>query len=269
MYRLLIVESDRNQCEKIKGLIDWSAYNFSALITAQTYGDAVTKALDFNPHVALIDIRLCNQWGYELAEQLRSAGLRTVFAMIADSDNSYLMRRSMQATAQDYLLKPLDPGELGAFVERVVVNDLHGTLRSAGGDHREMDPVLRVEYSQLSKITNKIIMVVKSDYRQPQTLAAIAQALDMSGKYIGRVFLKDTGIKFSEYLMAYRMLEAQRLIVNTKEKISSIANMVGYAQLNNFYSHFRSYFGVSPSSLRNHGTLPEAKTAVCPDGDGK
>lgn len=265
MYRLLIVEKDADQCEKIKGLIDWSAYNFSALITAQTYGEALTKALDFSPHVALIDIRLGDHWGYELAEQLRSAGLRTVFGMIADSSDGYLMRRAMQATAQDFLLKPLDPGELGAFIERVVVNDLHGTLRSADGDHREMDPVLHMEYSRFSRITNKIIMVVKSDYRQPQTLSAIAQTLDMSGKYIGRVFLKDTGIKFSEYLMAYRMLEARRLIVNTKEKISSIANMVGYAQMNNFYSHFRSYFGVSPSSLRNHGNPTQKKQ--CPNED--
>ena len=50
--------------------------------------------------------------------------------------------------------------------------------------------------------------------------------------------------------MAYRMLEAKRLIVNTREKISVIAGMVGYSQLNNFYTQFRDYFGVSPSSLR-------------------
>ena len=29
------------------------------------------------------------------------------------------------------------------------------------------------------------------------------------------------------------------------------AGMVGYVQLNNFYIHFRNYFGVSPSALRN------------------
>jgi AraC-like DNA-binding protein len=72
----------------------------------------------------------------------------------------------------------------------------------------------------------------------------------MSSKYIGRIFLKDTGMKYSEYLMAYRLLEAKRLIINTNEKISVIAGMVGYSQLNNFYTQFRNYFGVSPSSLR-------------------
>ncbi len=258
MYRLLIVEGDKELQERFKTLIDWPAYGFSALITAETYADAVGKALDFNPHVALIDICLGDHRGYELAEHLRCAGLKTVFCMTADSHDSYLMRRSMQATAQEYLLKPLDPRELQAFVERVVVNDLHGTLHDGSTQRREVDPVLQVEYSALSKITNKIIMVVKSGYRQPQTLSGIAESFNMSGKYIGRVFLKDTGMKFSEYLMAYRMLEARRLIVNTQEKISAIANMVGYVQLNNFYIHFKNYFGVSPSALRNYGEPPEA-----------
>ena len=81
----------------------------------------------------------------------------------------------------------------------------------------------------------------------------------MSSKYIGRIFLQDTGMKYSEYLMAYRMLEAKRLIINTREKISVIAGMVGYTQLNNFYTQFRNYFGVSPSSLRHYDEIPETE----------
>ena len=73
----------------------------------------------------------------------------------------------------------------------------------------------------------------------------------MNSKYIGRVFLKDTGMKFTEYLMAYRMLEARRLIKNTQENIAVIASMVGYSHSNNFYVHFKSYFGCSPGTLRD------------------
>lgn len=86
----------------------------------------------------------------------------------------------------------------------------------------------------------------------------------MSSKYIGRVFLRDTGMKFSEYLMAYRMMEARKLVVSTTEKISNIASMVGYAQLNNFYTHFRSYFGVSPSVMRGSESLGRREV-----GDGE
>ena len=110
--------------------------------------------------------------------------------------------------------------------------------------------MLGVPYSSFGKLTNKILLAARTDFRESPTLTSIAQDLEMSSKYIGRVFLRETGLRFTEYLTAYRMTEARRLIVNTGEKVSVIAGMVGYPQLNNFYTHFRQYFGVSPSAMR-------------------
>lgn len=135
--------------------------------------------------------------------------------------------------------------------------------------------MLQVEYSKFSKITNKIILIVKSNYRSSQSLTNIAEIFNMSSKYIGRIFLKDTGIKFSEYLTAYRMIQARKLIENTQEKISVIANMVGYSQLNNFYVHFKNYYNISPSTLRNFtasvppaAALPDASPQEAPFEEG-
>ena len=128
MYRLLIVDQNKDICQSIKGLLDWSRYGFNCVMTAHSYADAVSKAIDLQPHIALVDIRLGDQWGYDLAAHLRAMGLKTVFAMISDLDDPYYMRKSMQACAQDYLLKPINGKELRAFVERIIVNELHGTL---------------------------------------------------------------------------------------------------------------------------------------------
>lgn len=257
MYRLLIVD-DPEHCEAVKNLIPWADYGFTVIMMAHSYVEGINLALDLHPHLALIGADLGSCQGYELAEHLRSIGLKMVFAMMSERKDPDEILMAMRSGAKDFLLKPLEEMELRTFVERVVVGDLGGELPQAGAVRHDLDPVLNVPYMGLSKITNKIIMIVKSNYRQPQTLTAIAESMHMSGKYIGRIFLKDTGIKFSEYLMAYRMLEARKLIVNTQEKISVIAGMVGYVQLNNFYIHFRNYFGVSPSALRNFETPPEA-----------
>lgn len=251
MYRLLIADDDKELCESVRNLIDWPAYGFSVVAAAGSYAEAVDQALDVNPHVALVDVKLGGQWGYELAEHLRSIGMKTVFCMLSEDNDPFVIRRSMQAGAQDFLLKPLSAGELQAFVEKVVAGQLNGKLPESSAGAQELDPVLHKSYASLSKITNKIILVVRSGYRAPQTLSSIAEGFHMNGKYIGRVFLKDTGMKFSEYLMAYRMQEARKLIVNTREKISVIAGMVGYQQLNSFYVHFKNYYGVSPGMVRS------------------
>ena len=256
MYRLLIID-DPNSCETIKGLIDWAGYGFSVVMTANSEMEAINLCLDLHPHLTLMGAKADLRRGYALADHLRSIGLKSIFAMTSDRKDPDLIIEAMRSGARDFFLKPMDAEELRRFVEWVIVNELGGELPLAGRSRLDTDPVLNVPYSGLSKITNKIIMIVKANYRQPQTLTAIAESMHMSGKYIGRIFLRDTGIKFSEYLMAYRMLEARKLIINTQEKISVIASMVGYVQLNNFYIHFRNYFGVSPSALRNFENAAE------------
>ncbi len=251
MYRLLIVDDEKDICENVKYLLDWTEYGFTSIMTATSYTEAVNLAVDFQPHVALVDINLNAYWGYDLVNHLKSLGLKTVFCMISGFEDIQYLRRSMQAGSSDYLLKPINTAELRSFLERTVVNTLKGQLRRNDLQPQELDPVLKVPYNSLSKITNKIILVVKTDYHSSLSLTSIADSFQMSGKYIGRIFLKDTGMKFSDYLTAYRMLQAKQLILNTQEKILVIANMVGYMQLNHFYIHFKNYFGFSPSTLRS------------------
>ena len=79
--------------------------------------------------------------------------------------------------------------------------------------------------------------------------------LDLNNSYLGRVFLKETNIKFSEYLMLYRLYIAKNLIIMSSETISKIAIEVGYTNSNYFYTHFNKTYGFSPSKLRNNAVL--------------
>lgn len=251
MYRLLVVDDEKDIRENIRYLLDWDDYGVRQIETAATYEEAVNKALDFRPHIMLMDVNLSGgRWGYELVEHLRAAGLKVVCAMISGYDDFRYMQRSMQASAKDYLLKPIDRKELERFVERVIVEELKGKLPEKQVSQPDVDPVLGIEYEKLSKITNKIILIVKSDYKNSLSLVGIGEMFCMSSKYIGRIFLQETGMKFSEYLMAYRMIRAKQLIETTGDKIAVIAGRVGYTQLNNFYVHFKEYYGTSPTVLR-------------------
>ena len=243
----MIVDPDRGICENIPYLLDWSQYGVSGILTANSYEEAISRAVDFQPHIALVELELGDRQGYELVRHLRETGLETVFCTMGDKEDFQWVQQSMRAGARDYLLKPLDTSELRSFLERAVVRELGGARPERPAVQTGVDPVLHTEYGKLSRITNKIILIVKSNYRRGLSLTGIAEMLNMSSKYIGRVFLQGTGMKFSAYLTAYRMIE------NSQEKISVVASMVGYSQLNNFYVHFKNYFRISPGALRDYG----------------
>lgn len=269
MYRLLIVDDEREICENLKLLIDWKKFNISAVYTATSFEAAVDLAMDFKPHIALVDVNLGAHLGYELVVHLHEMGLTTTFCMISGYDDFVHVQRSMKAGAKDYILKPINVNDLEAFLAKAIVKDLGGTLPQLKLPSSQIDPVSNRPYHDFSNITNKVILIIRNDCSANLNLVSVGEMFNMSSKYIGRVFLKDTGLKFTEYLMVYRMLTAKHMIETTKERISDIVEKVGYSQANNFYVHFNRMFGISPNSLRAHlnGDVPEEDD--CPKEEQK
>lgn len=260
MYRLLVVDDEKDIRENLRYLIDWEKYGITSVLTADSFEHAVDVAVDFRPHIALVDVNLGNHYGYELISRLREMGFSTCFCMISGYDDFVHVQQSMKVGARDYLLKPINVRELEKYLERTIVGELGGKLQKNSIPSTQIDPVANRPYKSFSNITNKIILLVKNDYASNLSLTSISEKFHMSSKYIGRVFLNDTGLKFSEYLMVYRLQTARFLVENTREKISFIAASVGYSQQNNFYVHFKRYFGISPGDLRKSRGFEEAET---------
>ena len=243
MYRLLIADSSAAVRAGIRALLPTGDAGPDTVAEADSFEAAVDLALDIRPHAALVARQLGDRTGNELIGLLRSAGLDTSFCIVSDVGGTERILRAMRAGASDFQLTPLDAGEVRAFLERA--------LPGAPPEDDGADPVLQVDRAQLSGLTNKILLLAHNGTEHPPvSLTSIAAGLHMNSKYLGRVFLRDTGMRLSEYMTACRMEQARRLLVGTQEKISVIAHAVGYSQSNRFYVHFKAYFGVSPGELR-------------------
>ena len=176
MYRLLVVDDRQEVCDGIVKLLDWNSYDFTTVATATTYQEAISKAVDLQPHIALVSVRIGHHFGYELAAYIRSIGMKTVFCVIFGYDDPPYMQKCMQAGVRDYLQNAPDPKELQLFVERTIIRDFKGTIPSAVNLQGKIDQVLNMDYTGFSSITNKIILYVKSNYRYSLSLSSINSA---------------------------------------------------------------------------------------------
>lgn len=257
MYAILIADNNKALCEELSGDLDWGAMGFHRVVTAGSFPEAVHMGAELKPDLALIEGDLDGGRGLELIWLLQETSPQTLVCALLRPGETTRLRDYMRAGTRDYLLKPVEREELRGFVHWALTNVLVHIASPEASD-QEADPVLGVSGDRFSRTTAKLISLVHSSYRMPLSLTELAGTLGMSSKYIGRVFRRDTGLRFSDYLMAYRMRMARTLILTTREKISVIADMVGYSQPNNFYIHFRSYYGVSPSALREGEAAQEA-----------
>ena len=255
MYRILIVENDDAIRAGLMTALDYDALGCQPMAASGfTEGLRLSRALQ--PEVVLVDAHLDGGRGAELIRQLSALCPGAVACVLLPAEEYVRMRTFMRAGARDYLLQPVDWKSLLDFLRWVLAEGIPSADPVASGEP-ETDPVLGVSYDTLSRSTQKLISLIRTGYREALNLTELAATLGMSSKYIGRVFLKETGMRFSDYLMAWRMREARHLIQNSREKISVIAKLVGYSQPNTFYTHFRNYYGISPGALRSE--TPEEK----------
>lgn len=257
MYSLLIVDDELQILEGLKRTLPWDELAIAPILTAQTYQEAIDKAVEYEPDLALCDVCLGEYRGYDLIDRLGGLGLRTRYVMMSGYEEFEYVRKAMNGGARGYLLKPINRGELRQVLTKVIVEELGGRA-PAQADDGSHDPVLGLPYEALGKLTRKMLLLVQADFHTGITLKTVAEQFRMNSTYLGQLFLKESGIKFSEYVTRYRLLQARKRIEGTREKVGVIAHQVGYHNMSYFYAQFREEFSISPSDLRSGRPEDEA-----------
>ncbi len=250
MYKLLIVDDEPQILDGMKATLDWKKYGVGQIETALTYQEAVEKAIRIQPDIGLFDVCIGNRYGYDIISELNELRLKTIPIMMSGYSEFEYAQKAIRCGARDYILKPVEREKLQPVVEKIIVQDLHGTVENNESVREEIDPVLGVPYSGLSNLTNRILVMVKAEYNQNINLKTVAEKFKMNSTYLGQIFLKETHMKFSEYLMVYRLLRVRDMILGSDEKIACIARSAGFSNPNYFYSCFHDYFNMSPMDLR-------------------
>lgn len=82
------------------------------------------------------------------------------------------------------------------------------------------------------------------------TVRDAANRFSFAPNYLGHLFKEETGINFSDYVIARRLEKARLLLQDPKLKVYEVAGLVGYRSLPYFSRHFKETFGLTPGEYR-------------------
>lgn len=113
-------------------------------------------------------------------------------------------------------------------------------------------------------ISDEVKQLIELHYDTDLTLELCAERLNYHPVYVSRIFRKETGMNFTEYLSRHRLAMAKRLLAETALSVAEIAQKIGYHNGPNFSRHFKKVEGLTPGqyreSARSQAALPlEAK----------
>ena len=94
---------------------------------------------------------------------------------------------------------------------------------------------------------------INSHYHDPNlSLKIVAEYVDKSPVYLGRIFKKLTGKSVSDCINEIRLKKSMELLSKSNENIEEICNNVGISNVKYFYIFFKKYTGVTPNEYRTH-----------------
>lgn len=108
-----------------------------------------------------------------------------------------------------------------------------------------------IQGSREEEILGKIMEMIEEHYREDLSLEMISDTLDLSYSSVSKLFKKQVGEGFVEYITRIRIEDSVELLKDKSMSVDAISRSVGYANTPTFIRNFKKIKGVSPGKYRS------------------
>jgi len=124
---ILIIEDDLDVADMLQAYFNVQDYN---VLVANWGEDGISSCVEFQPHLVILDIRLPDIDGYEVARRLRSNRRTQTIPIIFLTEKRTRTDRllGLELGADDYITKPFDVQELRLRVRNALQRAAQGSL---------------------------------------------------------------------------------------------------------------------------------------------
>lgn len=126
--------------------------------------------------------------------------------------------------------------------------DLNGLLE--GIVRRAAAKIAEYAAGSIKLLLRRAVDYLNQNYAQPVTLGQVAAKVYASPSYISRLFKKELGVNFVDYLNEIRIARAKELLGTAEYKAYEVAGLVGISNPHYFSKLFKRYVGMTPSEYR-------------------
>jgi AraC-like DNA-binding protein len=91
---------------------------------------------------------------------------------------------------------------------------------------------------------------IKENCNNDLSLVSCANMVGMSPSYLSRLFKKEMGMNFLDFVVDCKVVEAKRLLLESDRTVSDIATAIGYSE-RNLNRIFQRYSRMTPSAFRS------------------
>ena len=254
MYKVLLVDDERIIREGIAKIIDWESCGFSLIGAARNGVEAFEIICQERPEVVITDLKMPVLSGLKLIAKVKPELPETVFIVLSGYGEFELAREAMRYGVRHYLLKPCNESKISETLYEIRAELLDNRRKEQYFQEKQGAKTEAINLITRNKVVNNIIKCVQDNLSDERlSLKYIAgEILYMNENYLSKLFIRETGEKFSHYLMRLRMEKAKELLDGSDDdRVYEVALKVGYGNNPQYFSYlFKRYTGFAPTEYK-------------------
>jgi two-component system response regulator YesN len=119
MFKALIVDDEPQIRKGLRTIVPWESYGFVVVGEAVDGVEALTLAREQVPDLVITDVKMPRMNGMDLSRALRAELPDTQVLVLSGYNEFAFAKEALKFGVMDYLLKPVDPDELGRSLLQV------------------------------------------------------------------------------------------------------------------------------------------------------
>lgn len=256
MVRVLLVEDENVIRRFLVTRTRWSALGCEVVGEATNGKDGLDKILELNPDIVITDVRMPLMDGLEMLQKARRTNVFEAIILSAFSDFAYA-QKALSLSACEYLLKPINTVQMEMAIKKACNRlELANKLRiEALRAESPQDDVLGMSHIDsatlnLSAYVKEMFTYIRKNYKNKISINEFGRRYSVSTTYLNRIFKKELGYPFNDFLNRYRIRIATSMLKNNTGFVYEIAEKTGFEEYKYFARVFRKYMGCTPSEFK-------------------
>lgn len=243
MDRILIVEDEELEREFLQTLIESKINDESLVWSCSTGTEALALAEKYHPNILFLDILIPEKDGLTVLKEVRTFLPETVVVILSAFSEFSYAQQAIDMHVFKYLLKPVKPKELEEVIERII-----------GKKETVKDPIIEEHVNgkndeKLGFITEARRFIQKN-FREKLTLEMVSAHVFMNPQYFSRVFKKEVGLSYTDYVNNLRIQYACKLLETSDFPSYRISNECGFNDPSYFNRVFFKQMKTTPNKYR-------------------
>lgn len=221
MIQAIIVDDEPAVAAIIQHFVNRNSIPIEIVKTATNGKQALDYIKRYKPQLVFLDIQMPLLNGFEVME----AAPDIHYIIITANESFSYAQQALRLGAKDILLKPIEYKQFMQAITRAIGWKFTGNAT-----------------------INNILEYINEFYAKKIELNQLAEQFYATPSHIARLFKKNMGMSIITYVHQVRIEQAVLLLDSGQYSIKTVAEMVGYESLNNFYKYFKLHMGMTPAA---------------------